>query len=260
MHKILQDILKSTKEEVEKRKNESVDDVITSFGGRISFKDRILKPNKGDMGLIGEIKLASPVVGVLREKVDALNRLLNYQNGGVDAISVITEKNHFKGSLELVSDIKKSISNLPILQKDFIIDDFQIEESRLIGADALLLIARIVDADELKRFVKLCKDAGIEPVVEIHTPDDLAKAVESGTEIIAVNARDLDTFTVDVNRACQILKSIPERFIKLGFSGIHSRAEVEKYKESGANAVLVGTELMRASDIEKFIKELKNVS
>lgn len=260
MHKILQDILKITKQEVENRKNEPLLENLTYFYGHRSFKKNILKPRNGDVGLIAEVKLASPTAGRLGKEVDLLNRLHAYQKAGADAVSIITESRIFKGSLELIAAVKKSILDLPILQKDFVIDDFQIEESRRLCADALLLIARIVDEDKLKKLVKLCQNAKLEPVVEIHNLDDLVKTIKSGTDIIAVNARDLDTLTVDVDEACKLLRSIPDKFIKLGFSGIHSRLEVEKYKQAGAKAVLVGTELMRTSDIDRCIKELKNVS
>lgn len=256
MHRILQDIIKNTNNEVKKRENESSIEDLTSYE-HIPFKGSILNPKTGDIGLIAEVKLASPTEGELGKKADILNRLQDYQAAGADAVSVVTEKKTFKGSLDLVSKLKRSLSNLPILQKDFIISDFQIEESRKLGADALLLIARIIDDGELKRFVKLCRGKSLEPVVEVCSLEDLAKAIESGTEIIAVNARDLDTFEVNVDRACELLKKLPEKFIKLGFSGIHSRAEVIKYKDAGAKAVLVGTELMKANDINGLIKTLK---
>lgn len=214
----------------------------------------------GDIGLIAEIKLVSPTEGSLGEKVDVLKRVQDYKDGGADAISVITEEKIFKGHPDLIAAIKRSGINLPILQKDFIISEFQIEESRKIGADALLLIAGIVTDNVLKRFVSLCREKGLEPIVEIFNPDDLTKAIESGTGIIAVNARNLNTFEVNVDRACNLLKKVPDKFIKMGFSGIHSRAEVEKYKQAGARAVLVGSELMKTNDIAGFIKELKNVS
>lgn len=259
MHRILQDIITSTAEEIEKRKGESSIEDLFSYG-HLSFKEYILNPRIGDIGLIAEVKLASPAEGKLGEKVDVLNRLQEYQNAGADAVSIITENKTFRGSLDLLSIVKKSTLGLPILQKDFIIDDFQIEEASKLGADALLLIARIVNATELQRFVKQCKEKGLEPVVEVCSLDDLSNAITCGTEIIAVNARDLDTFEVDVDKACNILKRIPEKFIKLGFSGIHSRAEVAKYKNAGAKAVLVGTKLMKTTDIKSFIKELKNAS
>lgn len=256
MHRILQDIINSTAEEVKKRKSQSSTDDLFLYG-HLPFKQRILNPRIGDIELIAEVKLASPTEGKLGEKVDILNRLQEYQNAGADAVSIITENKTFRGSLDLVATIKRSTLDIPILQKDFIIDDFQIEEARKLGADALLLIARIVNATQLKRFVKLCREKGLEPVVEVCSLDDLSNAINCGTEIIAVNARDLNTFEVDVERACNILKRIPKKFIKLGFSGVHSRSEVEKYKKAGAKAVLVGTELMKTKNIDRLIKELK---
>lgn len=259
MHRILQDIVNSTAEEIKKRKNEPSTEDLTPYG-HLSFKEYILNPKIGDIGLIAEIKLASPTEGELGKQVDILNRLQRYQHAGADAVSIITENRIFKGSLDLVATVKRSILGLPILQKDFVIDEFQIEESYRFGADALLLIARIVSDEQLKRYVKLCKEKELEPVVEICSEDDLSKAVKSETDIIAVNGRDLDTFSVDIDRASELMKNIPDQFIKLGFSGIHSRLEAEKYKQAGAKAVLVGTELMKTNDIDRLIKELKNVS
>ncbi len=257
MHKILQDIITSTNVAIEKRRNKPIKK-LASYG-HLPFKQRILNPKIGGIGLITEVKLASPTTGKLGQKEDIPNRLLDYQTAGADAISVITEKKTFGGSLDLVTAIKKSASDLPILQKDFVIDDFQIEESYLLGADALLLIARIIDSNTLKKFVTVCRKKKLEPIVEICNLDDLTKAVNCKTEIIAVNARDLDTFEVNIDGACQLLKQVPAKFIKLGFPGIHSRVEVEKYKQAGVKAILVGTELMRTNNINKFIKELKNV-
>lgn len=247
MHKILQEIISSKAEEIKKRKKKT-------------FKESILNPGLGDIGLIAEIKLASPTERLLGKAADLLSRLQAYQNAGADAVSIITESKIFKGSPELIKTAKRSILALPILQKDFVIDNFQIEESHRLGADALLLIAKIVDKDKLRRFVKLCKEVEVEPVVEINKVDELVKAIESGSDIIAVNARNLDTFEVNVDKACRLLKKIPGKFIKLGFSGIHTRVEVEKYKKAGVKAVLVGTELMKTKDINKKILELKNAS
>lgn len=258
MHKMLQGIISSTALEISKRKKEVFKKNSISFT-HLSFKEIVLNFKIGDIGLIAEIKLASPTERQLGEKGDLLDRLQAYQNAGADAVSIITENRFFKGNPQLVTTAKRSIL-LPILQKDFVIDDFQIDESHRLGADALLLIAKIVDKDKLRRFVKLCKDKALEPVVEIDNMADLEKAVESGTDIIAVNARNLDTFDVSLVKACELLKKIPHKFIKLGFSGIHSRRDIEKYKQAGANAVLVGTELMRTKNINRFIKELKNVN
>lgn len=259
MHRILKDIILNTLDEVKKRKIKSSSDSLT-IQRHTSFRKSILNPKMGDIGLIAEIKLASPTEGQLGIEADLLNRLQAYQTSGADALSIITERKFFKGNLDLVATVKRSVQNLPVLQKDFIIDEFQIEESSKLGADALLLIARIISNEQLKKCVNRCQKLGLEPVVEIHNLDDLAKAVKTKTDIIAVNARNLDTFYVDVDRACILLKNIPDQFIKLGFSAVHSRLDVEKYKKSGAKAVLVGSELMKTKNIKKFIREIKNVN
>ena len=223
------------------------------------FYHAMLNPKFGKVAIIAEIKLASPSEGVLGTADDITARVRQYEQAGADAISIVTEKYLFHGETEFVGRIKKEVS-LPVLQKDFVIDEYQIYESKFAEADAILLIARLVDLDKLKDFTTLTQELGMEAVVEINNQADLTKAVKTSTKIIAVNARDLDTFEVNVDRACKLLKKVPEKFIKLGFSGIHSRAEVEKYKRAGAKAVLVGTALMKTNDIDRLIKELKNVS
>lgn len=223
------------------------------------FYQAMLHPKFGKVAIIAEIKLASPSEGVLGTADDIIIRARQYEQAGADAISIVTEKYLFHGETEFVGRIKKAIS-LPVLQKDFVTDEYQISESKFAGADAILLIARLVDLDKLKNFTALAQELGMEAVVEINSQADLVKAVKTSAKIIAVNARDLDTFEVNVDRACKLLKKVPDKFIKLGFSGIHSRAEVEKYKQAGAKAVLVGTALMKTNNIDMKILELKNVS
>ena len=212
--------------------------------------------NKKKIGLIAEVKFASPTNPHLGSPDDLLQRVEQYDQAGAGAISFITEKHYFKGDTRFIPQIKKAV-DLPILQKDFIIDEQQIYEAKQIGSDALLLIARLVDKETLKQFVDLCLELHVEPVVEINSDDDLKKAVATKTNIIAVNARDLETFEIDVKKACLLMRKIPDRFIKLGFSGIQSVKEVLQYKNAGANGVLVGTSLMQAKDIKMFVKSLQ---
>ncbi len=134
----------------------------------------------------------------------------------------------------------------------------QIYESKSLGVDALLLIASIVDTPTLEKFTMLCKKLGIEPVVEVHDEKDLEKAAATSTTCIAVNARNLKTFSIDIERACEMIKKIPPTFIKLGFSGIHSSIEVKKYTQAGAKGVLVGTALMKTENIDTFVQELRS--
>ena len=212
--------------------------------------------NKAKMGLIAEVKFASPTNPSLGSVDELLERVKAYEEARADAISIITENHFFKGDSAFVTKVKKTVK-LPVLQKDFVIDEKQIYQAKEIGSDALLLIARLVDKETLKNFVNLCFSLGIEPVVEINSKEDLEKAVKTKTNIIAVNARDLETFVVDIANACELMKKIPDKFIKLGFSGIYSAKEVAMYKRAGAKGVLVGTSLMKAKNVNRLIKNLQ---
>ena len=219
-------------------------------------RNRFLSFTKNKISIIAEIKLASPTVPYFGSEKDISKRAINYQKAGADAISIITEKYFFKGNLKFISKIKDKV-DLPILQKDFVIDPYQIYEAKIAGANALLLIAKIINKQTLIKFVSLCQEIGLEPIVEINDEQDLKKALSTSTNIIAVNARNLDTFIVDVDRACLLMKKIPNRFVKFGFSGIKSSDEVKMYKDAGASGILVGTSLMKTKDIKNFIKKLK---
>lgn len=221
----------------------------------LSFIKALVR-DKNRISLIAEIKFASPTHTDLGKHEDVVIRAKEYKKSGAEAISLITEKHYFKGDGKFISQIKENVST-PVLQKDFVIDPYQIYEAKRFGSDALLLIARLVDGKKLKKFVDLCFSLGIEPVVEINNEEDLQKALETKTNIIAVNARDFETLTVSINNACVLMRKIPDQFIKLGFSGIHSANDVLLYKKAGANGILIGTSLMQTNDIEGFIKSLK---
>jgi len=223
MHDMIKEILRLKREEIKSyKKGHSINNI---FLKALQKKDKI--------ALIAELKFASPSAGILGSPADLLTRAKIYEQARVVAISVITEKHFFHGDPQFVTQVKKHTS-LPVLQKDFIIDERQIYQAREIGADALLLIARIIDKEKLKQFVHRCHILAIEPVVEVHAEEDLDKAMATETKIIAVNARDLDTFIVDVAKACLLLQKIPDQFIKLGFSGVNGRKEVESYGKAGA--------------------------
>lgn len=219
-----------------------------------AFSAKAINPS-----IIAEIKLASPTIKSLGSKKDILKRAVEYEKAKADVISVITEKHFFKGDVNFISQIKKKV-NLPILQKDFVIDPYQIYQAKLINSDAILLIARIIDGKKLKHFVNLTKRIGVEPVVEINDEKDLQKAILTKTSFIAVNARDLNTFKINMVKACNLMKKISNSFIKLGFSGVNSSTEVKKYTDAGAAGVLVGIRLMNSGNIAKYIKDLKDTN
>ncbi len=283
MNRVLEQIVEKKREDLgEKKKRisleklkESVKELLRNEKqGGMRFFDS-LSVAQNDIAIIAEVKFASPSNGIpacrqagLRNDIskDLVKRVKEYEAAGADAISIITEPHFFKGSVDFIGKVKETVK-LSILQKDFVIDEYQIYESARLrqgfggqaGADALLLISRLVDGKTLKQFVELCLTEEIEPVVEIYSEEDLEKAVATKTRFIAVNSRDLDTLEVDVKRACELMKKIPERFVRLGFSGIQSAREVRKYWEAGARGVLVGTALMKTDKIEDFILSLRGV-
>jgi indole-3-glycerol phosphate synthase len=215
---------------------------------------KTIKKKKGTV-IIGEIKLASPENSSLGKRKMIHRKIQAYEKEGVDIVSIITEEHFFRGDIQFIKKAKR-ISKLLVLQKDFVIDTLQIYEAKFAGSDALLLIARIVPEDVLREFVDLCFAIGIEPIVEVASEKDIKKAIQTRTRIIAVNARDLDTFTLNVNFACDLLQKIPVKYIKLGFSGIKSEKEMQKYKHAGVKGVLIGTYLMQSKSIKECIEKL----
>ncbi len=218
-----------------------------------NFKDSISRP--GIINIIGEIKRLSPSAGVLRKAFDPLKIAKAYKKSGILAISVLTDEKFFAGKLEHLKLIKKNI-NLPILRKDFIIDDYQIYESYLAGADAILLIAQLLSRNKLKDFIKLTHKLGLVALVEVHNRRDLSKALDCGAGIIGINNRNLRTFKVKLETTYKLIKLIPQARIIVSESGIKSRKDILNLKSVGVNAVLIGEIFMKAANLDKKIKIL----
>ncbi len=240
----LNEIIENKFQEVEKNKQKR------DFLGSIS------NPKTGDISIIAEIKLASPTIGRFADKNSVLNQVIKYERGRTDAISVVVDKKYFGGELEFIKQIKNVVS-VPILAKDFIIGPYQIYELKAYGADAILLIAKIISAEKLDQFVRLAMELNMEPIVEVQTRQELNNALKTDTRIIAVNARNLESFDVNIDDACKLLKLIPKKYRTLGFSGIKNRKDVQKYKNAGAKGVLVGTSLMKSIDIKGLLMSLR---
>lgn len=263
MHKILQEIVTKTRHDLVIRKERIPEETLIRLlkahhptSGR--FRTAIAQPKIGNIALIAELKLASPTEAHLGSQEEILDRAMQYEQAGADAISVVTEPHFFKGSIAFIKKIKQ-VSTLPVLMKDFVVDQYQLYEACLIGSDAVLLIAQLLEGKQLMRLTKVALELGIEPLIELYDEADLEKISQLNNLIIGVNARDLDTFQVDIDHACKVLKKIPQESIKIGFSGVHSVKEVHKYKKAGAQAVLVGTNLMKSSDIQQAIHQLKGL-
>lgn len=259
MHNILLEILRKKRNYLKEQKKkvtleELKKDLYKKNVAKFLFKERIL--SSPGIALIAEIKLASPTIKSLGSEEEIISRAIEYEKSGASAISFITEKYYFKGEISFIPQLKRKI-HVPVLQKDFVVDEYQIYEGKKVGADALLIIVRYLNTELLQNFISLCFKLDIEPIVEINNNEDLEKAISTTTNFIAVNARNLEDFRIDVDNACELLKKIPEKFLKLGFSGILSSEEVRKYKNAGAKGVLVGTKLMKEKNIKEFLKSLK---
>jgi indole-3-glycerol phosphate synthase len=211
---------------------------------------------KGDhIRLIAEVKQTSPSRGMLSPNLNPTELAQTYAKGGAAAISVLTEANYFMGNIEHLAAIREVVK-LPLLRKDFIFDPYQVYESRAYGADALLFIAAILSQEQLKELVSLSRSLGLKCLVEVHNEGEIERAVLSEAEIIGINNRDLNTFTVDIDTTRRLQPLIPQKRIVVSESGIKSRKDIEKLGKWGVDAVLVGEALVTAGDVLAKMKEL----
>ncbi len=203
----------------------------------------------GEVALIAEIKKASPSKGVIREDFDPVAIAKVYTESGAAAISVLTDEKFFQGSPEYLRRVRE-VTDIPLLRKDFIIDAYQIYQARFLGADAILLIAGILEIGELMNFQLLARELGLECLVEVHTGAELAKALVAGAKIIGINNRDLRVFKTDLNTTFKLKNLISDPgIIVVSESGINTREDVLRLLENGVDAMLVGESLMRKPDI-----------
>ncbi|MBM3239578.1 indole-3-glycerol phosphate synthase TrpC [Candidatus Poribacteria bacterium] len=217
------------------------------------FKAAISRPGK--INLIAEVKKASPSKGIIREDFDPIAIAQIYQSSGASAISVLTDERFFQGSLAYLTAIRETTS-IPLLRKDFIIDEYQIYQARAAGADAILLIAAILEIETMQTFLNIAHSLHLDCLVEVHTESELRKVLDTDAQIIGINNRDLRTFQTNIDTTIQLRKLIPQDKVVVSESGIHSRQDVKMLQECGVNAILVGEALMRSADINAKVKEL----
>jgi indole-3-glycerol phosphate synthase len=253
---MLDRIIAQKRQEVEQRKKETP---LSYLQERIARQKPVLDlapALKGDhIRLIAEVKQASPSRGMLTSNFNPIRLAQAYAEGGAAAISVLTEANYFMGSNEHLAAIKEVVG-LPLLRKDFIFDPYQIYESRAYGADALLLVAAILSQRQLEELMSLSHSLRLRCLVEVHDEGEVERAVLSDAEIIGINNRDLNTFSVDINTARRLRPLVPKGKIVVSESGIRSRKDMEKLRKWGVDAVLVGEALVTAGDVRAKMKEL----
>ena len=217
------------------------------------FKAAISTP--GQINLIAEVKKASPSKGIIREDFDPTAIAQIYQSSGAAGISVLTDERFFQGSLSYLTAIRETIS-IPLLRKDFIIDEYQIYQARAAKADAILLIAAILEPKTMQTFLNIAHSLGMDCLVEVHTESELRKVLDTDARIVGINNRDLKIFQTNLNTTVQLRELIPEDKVVVSESGIHSRQDVKMLQEHGINAILVGEALMRSADINAKVREL----
>ena len=227
----------------------------------ISFYQALAKDG---LSIIGEFKKASPSLGVIDNKLELTDRIEQYNNA-VDAISCLTEEDHFLGSAEYLKEIRK-ISNLPIIRKDFIVDAYQIYEAKVIGADAILLIAAILNDDKLKQFYDLAYELGLDVLLEVHDEEELLRAIRIKAKIIGVNNRNLKDFIIDLNTTKNLAKVLREKVnekeykpVFVSESGVMGNEDIAFLKECKVDALLIGRVFMEAKNPEALAKEWKKI-
>jgi len=256
MSNYLEKIVKEKKEILDKRKKElpleKLKEFLKNKIEKRNFKQEVSKPSR--INIIGEIKKASPSAGVIRKYYDVHYLAKILENSGVSAISVLTEEKFFHGDLFHLINVKNS-TKIPVLRKDFIIDEYQIYESKVFGADAVLLVSEILDKNKLDDFLRICREIDLDPVVELHSERQLEKISDLPVDIIGINNRNLEDFSVSINTTIELRKKISEDKIVISESGIKKREDILRLKEIKINAVLIGESIMRSQNIEEKVKE-----
>lgn len=256
---ILDEIAAKTRERIAEQKKEispekmhEMADKAASEGTVPSFLEALKKPG---MSFICEVKKASPSKGLIAPDFPYLQIAKEYEAAGASAISCLTEPHWFLGKDEYLQEITSEVS-IPVLRKDFTIDEYMVDQARVFGASAVLLICAILKPDEIRQYKARAEELGMNALVEAHNAEEIRTAIDCGAKIIGVNNRNLKDFTVDTDNTKRLIDLIPENTVFVSESGIKTSEDVQKLREMGADAVLIGETLMRAEDKKARLKEL----
>ena len=255
---VLDQIIEGVQEDLAERKKQvGLNELMVKISEVKPAIDVLPSLQSSKLSVIAEVKRSSPSKGALAKISDPAELALRYQAGGATAVSVLTEGRKFGGSLADLDAVRSAI-NIPILRKDFMVDDYQIFESRAHGADIVLLIVAALSDLQLSEFYAIAKSLGMQVLVETHTSGEVERALSLDPEIIGVNARDLTTLKIDLGAFDKLAKAIPAGKIKVAESGISSVTEVISYRNSGAEAILVGEALVKDGDPAQMIQNFIN--
>jgi len=248
---ILDEIVAKTKSKLEEKKQGLSLEELSSKIDFENLKETNFKKslqNKAE-AIIAEIKKASPSAGIISENFDPVLKSKEYESFGASALSILTEEDYFLGNIQYLMDVK-AITSLPILRKDFIVDEYQIYESKLIGADCILLIASILNDEELKNFSEIAERLKLDYIIEVHDEEELQRVKHFSNAIIGVNNRNLKTFDVDINNSVELKKIFEGENIFIAESGIKSKKDIEYLQQHNINVFLVGESLMKGDFFE----------
>jgi indole-3-glycerol phosphate synthase len=252
----LDDIVQATRDALERRKRErplaDLEHELASRGEGRPFMEALSHPGTS---LVAEHKRRSPSAGLIRDGASVTEVVQAYERGGAAAISVLTEEAHFGGSLEDLYEARRA-TGLPILRKDFSVDLYQLYEAKVAGADAILLVVGSLRREDLERLHAEAQALDLDAIVEVHDEEELECALELDVDVIGINNRNLEDFTVDIQTTVDLLAAIPTGKTVLSESGIRTRGEIEELERVGVDAVLIGETLMRAPDLEAAVREL----
>ena len=248
---ILDEIVAKTKSKLEEKKQGLSLEELSSKIDFENLKETNFKKslqNKAE-AIIAEIKKASPSAGIISDNFDPVLKSKEYESFGASALSILTEEDYFLGNIQYLMDVK-AITSLPILRKDFIVDEYQIYESKLIGADCILLIASILNDEELKNFSEIAERLKLDYIIEVHDEEELQRVKHFSNAIIGVNNRNLKTFDVDINNSVELKKIFEGENIFIAESGIKSKKDIEYLQQHNINVFLVGESLMKGDFFE----------
>lgn len=260
---ILDEIIAKTKEDLIKRREAYPEEWL---GRSLAFnpymprdvKKLLASSEENPYKIIAEVKKASPSKGVIREDFDPIKIAKEYEEGGADALSILTEPHYFKGDIEYLTQIRRYVP-MPLLRKDFIIDKYQLLEALVFGADFVLLIAKALSKKELKELLNYTWHLGMDALVEIHDKDDLTKAIFAGANIIGINHRNLQTFEMDMTLCHKLIPMIPNGKVIVAESGIKEHEQVVELNKIGVDAFLIGEHFMRQDSISNEVKRIKGI-
>ena len=257
---ILTKLADSTRNRVEREKKQIQLEMVKKQAlamkkGDFSFEKVIAE---GDISFICEVKRASPSKGMLVEEFPYVQIAKDYEEAGASCISVLTEPDYFKGDKQYLKEISENVT-VPLIRKDFIIDEYMIYDAKIHGASCVLLICSLLDKETMEKYLEICDNLGMSALVEAHDEEEIQKAVEAGARMIGVNNRDLKTFTVDIRNSERLRKLVPDNILFIAESGIKTNADINRLRKAKVNGVLIGETFMKAENKKEMLQKLRGV-